>query len=1299
MLSSRAGFRHNAAHQTMNCTAPFRRLCRLLPGIAVLLPQLTHPLLRAADPFAEGVRPTPWLSPADQQQTFRLPPGFEIQLVAAEPDINKPMNMAFDALGRLWVTTSIEYPYAAPTNKPGRDRIMIFEDFGPNGRARKVTEFAAGLNIPIGIYPFLGPPSEGNRATRGTQHATWKCIAWSIPYIWLFEDTDGDGKADRREPLYGPFDYTRDTHGNQASFRRGFDGWLYCTHGYNNDSHVKGRDGHQVDLNSGNTYRIRLDGSRIEHHTHGQVNPYGLAFDEFGNLFSSDCHSEPIYQLLAGGYYPSFGKPHDGLGFAPRMMEKPRGSTAIDGISIYADDLWPAEFHGNIFIGDVMTSRVYRDRLTEEGSTRTARPMPDFVTTTDPWFRPVDTCLGPDGALYIADFYNRIIGHYEVPLTHPGRDRTSGRIWRVVKSRAGVSPARPGPWQPAGAGETPALLWPRFDFAKASLKELVAALGHPNLSRRMLAMNAIADRFGSQAARETDAVARNPDNPQQEVHALWLLHRLDASLPETLVQAAKSADRLVRVHAQRIATSIFHQVSRGSLDRSGTDIHHISAAHDIATLGLKDSDPLVQRCATEAIALHRVDSSRIVRQLLDLRARVATNDTHLLYVLRKAIRDQLRMESVFNTVLAEPLNDQDSQMLMDVSLGVTNAAAATFLLRQLPALSRAGVSPAQPGAEAPGGTEALPVPRSPSVADILKHAARYAPESELDQLASFANTRIPTAYGLEQYQELERQFALFKSVDDGLMQRGRARPEAIRAWGTNLVWKFFGALDTYHSWTALPCEPNPSDSVPWDIETRTGTDGRKRQLTSSLPHGEDLTGVLRSPDFPLPAKLSFWLCGHDGFPDKPAGNLNSIRLRLQGSGQILTNVPAPRNDTARRITWEFPQHAGKTACVEAVDGDEGRAYAWIAFGDFEPALSQLRPSEFSPRKMRDWFAAATDSAVRLQMKETAPMFARWLSPRFVEQAEEKRGKGEKQPAAPPPLFPSSPLPLFDANAFADLTRAWVALEPTQAVPILASALSTNYGPAAYREAVAGVLASQNTSAAQAAVLAAMKTLPLKKQEAIAITLASAKFSAETLLTGLENGAISPRVLYRNSVNTRLKNSKPPDWETRLKKLTAKLPPPDDARNKLIADRRAGYSTAPGQADAGKLVFVKNCAACHKIGNEGALIGPQLDGIGQRGLERLLEDILDPNRNIDGAFRTTLLMLKDGEVTSGLFRREEGETIVLAESTGKEITVAKKDIAERRDSEVSLMPENFGELLSAEDFNHLMAYLLSNRAQP
>jgi len=158
-----------------------------------------------------------------------------------------------------------------------------------------------------------------------------------------------------------------------------------------------------------------------------------------------------------------------------------------------------------------------------------------------------------------------------------------------------------------------------------------------------------------------------------------------------------------------------------------------------------------------------------------------------------------------------------------------------------------------------------------------------------------------------------------------------------------------------------------------------------------------------------------------------------------------------------------------------MDGDDGRAYAWIAFGGFEPELPQLRPSEFSPRKMRDWFTAATEAAVSLQMKDSAPVFARLISP--------QRNPG---------------LDDSDADTLASLARAWVALEPAQAIPVLAGALTTNYGPVAYREAVAGVLAAQNTPAAQAAVLAASKSLPLKSQEKICFTLASAKFSAVTL---------------------------------------------------------------------------------------------------------------------------------------------------------------------------------------------------------
>jgi glucose/arabinose dehydrogenase len=467
----------------------------------------------AADPFAEGVRSTEPLTPDQQRGTFKLPEGFEVQLVAAEPDLRKPMNMAFDALGRLWVTESREYPFPAKLGEPARDSVRIFSDFGPDGRARKVEVFADGLNIPIGLYPF--------RTGRN-----WKCIVWSIPNIWLMEDTDGDGKADKREVLFGPLGWEKDTHGNQASFRRGNDGWLYGTHGFNNQSTYKAKDGSTISLHSGNTWRVRVDGSRVEQHTWGQVNPFGLCWDDRGNLFSADCHSSPIYQLVRWGTYPSFGKPHDGLGFAPQTVRHSHGSTAICGPAMITDPMWPKELQGHMLVGNVMTSRLNHDRIDWVGASSKGVEMPDFLTTTDPWFRPVDLQWGPDGALYIADFYNRIIGHYEVPLTHPGRDRERGRLWRVVYR----GQLKPGALPTDAAG-------------------LVAELQSGNPTRRSLALNELCDRHGDEAITLLKEAVAKPANGHQLAGALWALQRMGDLSEASLLAAFAHEDPLVRTHA------------------------------------------------------------------------------------------------------------------------------------------------------------------------------------------------------------------------------------------------------------------------------------------------------------------------------------------------------------------------------------------------------------------------------------------------------------------------------------------------------------------------------------------------------------------------------------------------------------------------------------------------------------------------------------------------------------------------------------------------------------------------------
>jgi len=387
-------------------------------------------------------------TPEEEAAALSVPEGFEIQLFAAEPLINKPINLAHDDRGRLWVSSTVEYPYAAKRDrwsdekgtrvKGSLDAIKIVEDTTGDGRADKVTDFADGLNIPTGVLPWHKPEHKDG------------CIAWSIPNIWYFADTTGDGKADLREVLFGPLGFERDTHGMCSSFRMGRDGWVYATHGFNNTSTLKGKDGTEVKLHSGNVFRFKPDGSSVEVFTRGQVNPFGLTFDRRGNLYSADCHSAPVYQLIQGAHYPSFGKPHDGLGFAPTMIEHTHGSTGICGITYIDRDQWGEDWNDHLLIGNPVTSRINHDRIEFHGTTPKAIEQTDFVTSKDPWFRPVDLCHGNDGALYVADFYNRIIGHYEVPLDHPGRDRERGRIWKITRKGKTQSPRELDPFVAIG---------------------------------------------------------------------------------------------------------------------------------------------------------------------------------------------------------------------------------------------------------------------------------------------------------------------------------------------------------------------------------------------------------------------------------------------------------------------------------------------------------------------------------------------------------------------------------------------------------------------------------------------------------------------------------------------------------------------------------------------------------------------------------------------------------------------------------------------------------------------------------
>jgi len=1165
------------------------RLCAwmLLLAAALRLPG-------AEDPFKMHIRPTDPLTPEEQLKRFHLPEGFKIELVAAEPQLRKPMNMAFDASGRLWVTESREYPVAAPTNSRPRDTVRIFSNFATNGRAQTVTTFATNLNIPIGIYPFRSPSGpvrrlelDGRRAAAGA--LTWKCVVWSIPNIWLLEDADGNGVADTARVLYGPFDYTRDTHGNQASFRRGHDGWLYATHGFNNRSEVSGADGHKVIMHSGHTYRMRLDGSRIEIWTHGQVNPFGLAFDMFGNLFSADCHSSPIYQLLRGACYPSFGKPHDGLGFGPVTVRHSHGSTAIAGIVIVEGRDWPAAFRGNILVGNVMTSRINRDRVEWRGTTTVGHEMDDFLKCDDPWFRPVDLQWGPDGALYVADFYNRVIGHYEVPLNHPARDRERGRIWRIRYVGKEANATR----QPARS-------------------DLFTSLGSSNPTTRSLALNELCDVYGRNAIEDLRALL-GAANEHHYVGALWGLHRLKVLSERDLLRAIISRTTLPRLHAMKIA---------GEWPEWSPNLK------SIITKSLHAENAYLRRAAAEALGTRT--NMNTVGPLLTRLQRVPEEDTHTRHAIRLAIRNQLATGA--SAAMRSTTNwPPDLYLeLAEIALAVKTPQAASFILRFDPAAMR---------------TEELQQ-------RAWEHVARYAARADLIQMADMLRSggESPGA-----------QLKLFEVIRAGFDQRGETLGEELTAWGRELVGGLLSRQSVDElNWGNLPPDSPRRNETPWTLEERRCEDGVRAQLLSSFPKGERLRGRLRSRLFRLPPRLAFYLCGHNGKPDQPDRGRNRVRLRL-ANGRVLREALPPRSDVARRVEWDLSEYAGRQGYFEAVDADADGSYAWLAFGRFEPALPELNLLDVADKEAQ--LAAATRLARELDLASLKPGMLRLL--------ENPNGsfRVQKEAAAAAARFLGGGLRWAAAAVVGD-----------QKIP---EALRRRFAEALAADGDVGALIED-----------AMRSLAAAGQERLATLLAEVKPAAELLLNLAAKGIVPASLLALGGVKEKLEGALAEQDRERLRQLTAALPTQDSSRAKLVAGRIAEYRARKGDAGRGREVFETACAACHQVARQGGLVGPQLDGIGARGLERLVEDILDPHRNVDVAFRAESITLDSGEVVTGLPRREEGAVLVLANAAGQEVSIKLAQIKRRQSTTRSLMPDNFHEALTPEQFRDLLAYLLN-----
>ena len=487
-------------------TAPFAKLPAELPNY--LAGERGNP-----GRFNEMQAP---LTVAESMRHISTPGGFRVELFAAEPEIIKPITMNWDDRGRAWIAETVDYPNELQPAGEGHDRIKICEDTNGDGKADKFTIFAEKLSIPTSMV-----------------HVAGGLIVMQAPDTLFLKDTDGDDKADVRKVLFSGWN-TRDTHAGPSNMRLGMDGWIYLTVGY---SGFEGTVGGEPLSFKQSVLRFKPDGSKLEVLTSTSNNTWGIGLDETGEVIYSTANGEHssyvgipnrAFESVRGWLGKGNAKIADHTNMHPltkfRQVDWFGGFTAAAGDAVYTARQFPPEFWNKIaFVTEPTGHLVHMDRLERKGSGFVTRDRFNLFASTDEWTAPILAEVGPDGAVWVIDWYNYVVQHnptpagfktgkgaaYETPL----RDKTHGRIYRVINETT-----------PLGKS---------FDLAAAGPDVLLAALQSDNMFWRMRGEWKIVENGKKEMIPALVALVRNaPKDAIGEqpasVHALWALQRLGA---------------------------------------------------------------------------------------------------------------------------------------------------------------------------------------------------------------------------------------------------------------------------------------------------------------------------------------------------------------------------------------------------------------------------------------------------------------------------------------------------------------------------------------------------------------------------------------------------------------------------------------------------------------------------------------------------------------------------------------------------------------------------------------------------
>lgn len=447
---------------------------------------------------------------------FLADENLEITLWAENPLLTKPIQMNFDPQGRLWVASSSVYPQIKP-GQEADDKILVLRDTDGDGAADETRVFAEGLLIPTGVEPGDGGVYVG--------HST---------ELLHFKDTDGDGRADERRIVLSGFG-TEDTHHILHTLRWGYDGRLYMNQSIYIHTHMETPHG-VVRLNSGGILHLNPGSMKAGILMKGLVNSWGHHFDYFGQSFATDGAGTP-QAGLAGITYVVPGAMYHTYAGARRILGSisPGSYPKFCGLEFLHSPHFPDDWQGDLVTCDFRANRVVRFDLEEKGSAYTATEQPLLLRTGDVTFRPIDVKIGPDGALYIADWSNPIIQHGEVDFRDPRRDHIHGRIWRVAYKGRALSPSP-------------------VAVTKASVKELLDLLLSHQGDTRKQARRVLVER-GSEVLPELERWLAGHTEERARLEGLWMHQSLHATAPELLLELLEAEDGRVRAAAVRVLQS------------------------------------------------------------------------------------------------------------------------------------------------------------------------------------------------------------------------------------------------------------------------------------------------------------------------------------------------------------------------------------------------------------------------------------------------------------------------------------------------------------------------------------------------------------------------------------------------------------------------------------------------------------------------------------------------------------------------------------------------------------------------